>query len=77
MRVEELTLREVQVLLAIGTGKTVHDIAEDLGVNFETVRFHVRKLRDKAGERRKTMLAIWAVQHQAELNRRLRRLNKA
>ena len=74
--VDDLSMRELQVAMAISDGQTVAEMADALAIHFETARFHIRKLRDKTGLRRKPQLAVWAVEHRLRLASRLRKLTK-
>jgi DNA-binding NarL/FixJ family response regulator len=56
-----LTEREVQVLSRIVAGMSNDEIAEDLNVDVETVKQHVKALLRKLGLVDRTQAAIWAV----------------
>jgi two-component system, NarL family, response regulator DevR len=49
--VEELTLREHEVLRMMATGLDNYDIADKLGIGYGTVRSHVRGVLEKLGAR--------------------------
>ena len=44
-----LTATESRVAVALATGRTVSDIADERGVTIHTVRFHVRRIQAKLG----------------------------
>ncbi len=46
-----LTPRERELLRALGSGKTNAELARQLGVSINTVKFHLRNLFDKLGAR--------------------------
>jgi DNA-binding NarL/FixJ family response regulator len=47
--VDRLTDREMQVFKALAAGKTIHEIAETLGISPRTVETHKGRLMDKLG----------------------------
>jgi len=59
---EPLTDREEQVLVAVATGRTNTEIADDLHVSTSTVKTHVANLLAKLGARNRVELALWAYQ---------------
>ena len=71
-----LSPREMEVALGIAGGKTVAEMAAEMTLCFETVKFHIRKLRDKTGLRRSVQLAVWASERQAALRGALRKAGK-
>lgn len=73
----ELAVRELQVLLGVGEGKTSVEIAGELKLSNETVRFYLKRLRDKTAIRRKSLLAVWAANNRNELARTLVRKERA
>jgi len=56
-----LSPREKQVARRVGKCMTVQEIADDLGLSFDTVKKYLDRVRDKLGMRRKTEIAIWAL----------------
>ncbi len=56
-----LTRRELDVLRAVTSGQTNHQIAAALGISYETVKEHVRNLLQKIAVEDRTQAAIWAV----------------
>ena len=71
-----LSLREHQVVLAIGQGATDAEIGQQLNIKYETVRSYVKRLRDKIGLRSKAQLAVWAAANQSWLLSRIEELSK-
>ena len=59
---EPLTDREEQVLVAVASGRTNTEIADDLHVSTSTVKTHVANLLAKLGARNRVELALWAYQ---------------
>ncbi|WYP27763.1 response regulator transcription factor [Alkalihalobacillus sp. FSL W8-0930] len=60
---EELTARELDVLLLIGDGKTNSEIAEHLYIGIKTVKTHVSNILHKLDLDDRTQLAIYAHRH--------------
>ncbi len=56
-----LTGRETDVLLELCKGSTNRQIAELLGISYETVKEHVQHLLHKIGVEDRTQAAVWAV----------------
>jgi len=56
-----LTPREMQVLHKVAEGMANEEIAEELKVNIETVKHHVKRILAKLGVEHRTQAAIWAV----------------
>ncbi len=56
-----LTRRELDVLREVTDGHTNHEIAESLGISYETVKEHIRNLLEKIAVEDRTQAAIWAV----------------
>lgn len=56
-----LTQRELDVLKLLATGFTNKQIAEQLGISYETVKEHVQHLLQKIGVTDRTQAAVWAV----------------
>lgn len=60
---EELTDREMEILLLIATGKTNQEIADELYIALKTVKTHVSNLLSKLDVHDRTQAAIYAFQH--------------
>jgi DNA-binding NarL/FixJ family response regulator len=58
-----ITPRERQVLLLLPKGMANEDIAEELGVDIETVKQHVKHILKKLGVDDRTQAAVWALRH--------------
>lgn len=58
-----LTPREAEVLRQITLGHTNRQIAESLGISYETVKEHVQHILTKIGVEDRTQAAVWAVRH--------------
>jgi DNA-binding NarL/FixJ family response regulator len=56
-----LTLRESEVLKQVTLGATNRQIAETLGISYETVKEHVQHVLEKVGVGDRTQAALWAV----------------
>ncbi len=56
-----LTLRESEVLKQVTLGATNRQIAESLGISYETVKEHVQHVLEKVGVDDRTQAAVWAV----------------
>ena len=56
-----LTRRESEVLKQLAFGLTNRDIAEALGISYETVKEHVQHILRKLGAGDRTQAAVWAV----------------
>ncbi|PWC05638.1 helix-turn-helix transcriptional regulator [Agromyces badenianii] len=52
----ELSIREREVLRLVASGARNHDIARELGISLNTVKFHVSNLLKKAGARSRAEL---------------------
>jgi DNA-binding NarL/FixJ family response regulator len=57
-----LSSREVDVVQAIGRGRTNHEIAAELFISLSTVKGHVAGIQAKLGVRNRTEVAVWAWQ---------------
>jgi DNA-binding NarL/FixJ family response regulator len=57
-----LTQREYDVLRELASGKTNRQIAEAMGIGYETVKEHVQHVLKKIGVIDRTQAALWAVQ---------------
>jgi DNA-binding NarL/FixJ family response regulator len=56
-----LTVRESEVLKQVTLGATNRQIAETLGISYETVKEHVQHVLEKVGVDDRTQAALWAV----------------
>jgi DNA-binding NarL/FixJ family response regulator len=56
-----LTQRESQVLEKLSLGLTNKEIAQTLGISYETVKEHVQHILRKVGVSDRTQAAVWAV----------------
>ncbi len=56
-----LTHRESEVLEQLSTGLTNKEIAQALGISYETVKEHVQHILRKIGVSDRTQAAVWAV----------------
>jgi DNA-binding NarL/FixJ family response regulator len=59
-----LTARELDVVLAVATGKTNAEIAAGLDISLSTVKTHLASVQGKLNARNRTEVAIWAWQNQ-------------
>jgi len=60
---EQLTPRELEVLLLIGKGKSNQEIADELIIGIKTVKTHVSNILSKLGVEDRTQAAIYVHQH--------------
>lgn len=60
---EELTEREMEILLLIASGRTNQEIADELYIALKTVKTHVSNLLSKLDVHDRTQAAIYAFQH--------------
>ncbi len=58
-----LTKREIQVLIALGLGKTNTLIARELKISAHTVKSHVLHIFNKLGVNDRTQAAVWAARN--------------
>ena len=56
-----LTQREGEVLKQLANGLTNKEIAQSLGISYETVKEHVQHILRKVGVSDRTQAAVWAV----------------
>jgi DNA-binding CsgD family transcriptional regulator len=56
----EFTKNERRVLTCIRDGLTYPEMAAKLVIKLETVRYYVKRIREKTGISRKPQLAVWA-----------------
>ncbi|KHE71917.1 response regulator transcription factor [Halobacillus sp. BBL2006] len=61
---EELTKRELEVLLCIGEGMTNQEIGEHLYIGIKTVKTHVSNVLSKLGVQDRTQAAVYAHRNQ-------------
>lgn len=59
-----LTPREMDVLIQLANGLTNKEIANSLGIGYETVKEHVQHVLRKLGVSDRTQAAVWAVRQQ-------------
>jgi DNA-binding CsgD family transcriptional regulator len=60
--VEHLTAREKQVVVLIGQNKKYYEIAQELGLGYETVKTYVTRIRKKLNLSSKLAVGLWAHQ---------------
>jgi len=60
----ELTRSERRVLRVLGAGEPHRKVAEALGVELSTVRWHVRNLHAKTETSTPVSLALWGLAHE-------------
>ena len=60
---ETLSDREYQVLRLLGSGKTISDIARDLGLSVKTVSTYRARVLDKLGMRTNAELMRYAIEN--------------
>ena len=58
-----LTKRENEVLKQLAFGLTNKEIAQALGISYETVKEHVQHILRKIGVSDRTQAAVWAVRN--------------
>ena len=56
-----LTQREAEVLRHVARGLTNRQIAEEIGISYETVKEHIQNMLRKIGVSDRTQAAVWAV----------------
>ena len=62
-RIKPLSRREKQILRGIVRGWKYREIADDLGLSYETIKTYAQRLREKLNVTSKVQLAIWALKH--------------
>ena len=62
---ERLTEREQEVLALVAAGRTNREIAEQLTISENTVKFHMRGILDKLHLRNRTEVARWVSQQRS------------
>jgi two-component system, NarL family, response regulator LiaR len=60
---EELTDREMEVLMLLAKGKSNQDIADDLFIGIKTVKYHITNIFAKLEVEDRTQAAIYAHRH--------------
>ena len=60
---EELTTRELEILLLMAEGKTNQDIADELYIALKTVKTHVSNILSKLNVQDRTQAVIYAFKH--------------
>lgn len=60
---DDLTQRELEVLILVGEGKTNQEIADALYIGIKTVKTHVSNILSKLGVEDRTLAAIYAHRH--------------
>jgi DNA-binding NarL/FixJ family response regulator len=63
MTTVELSDREMEVVKQIAQGKTYKEIAEELGLTFETVKTYAARIRRKLQVTSKIKIALWAIEN--------------
>jgi DNA-binding NarL/FixJ family response regulator len=61
---QQLTKREGEVLKQLAFGLTNKEIAQALGISYETVKEHVQHILRKLGVTDRTQAAVWAVRNE-------------
>ena len=61
-----LTHRQLEIVSAIVSGATNHDIAQQFSISSKTVKYHLTKMFDKLGVTNRIELALFAVQHRLD-----------
>ena len=60
---EDLTSREIEILLLMAEGKTNQDIADELFIALKTVKTHVSNILSKLNVQDRTQAVIYAFKH--------------
>jgi two-component system nitrate/nitrite response regulator NarP len=63
---EELTDREKTMLSALARGRTNNELAKELGISINTVKFHLRNLYEKLGFRNRSQAIAFYYSHDSE-----------
>ena len=58
-----LSEREKQVAVRVAEGKSIKEIACELGVGYETIKKHLARIRAKLGVKKSTQVAVWAAEN--------------
>lgn len=64
---DKLTDKEREVLKGILRDRTYPQIANEMGLSFESVKTYATRLRSKLGIKTKVGLAMWAQKHEKDL----------
>ena len=59
----DLTIRELEILQLVLTGKTNKAIAGEVRISPRTVEFHLDNIYAKTGTQSRLMAGLWAIQH--------------
>ena len=60
---EELTAREMEILLLMAQGKSNQEIADELFISLKTVKTHVSNILSKLQVQDRTQAVIYAFKH--------------
>ncbi len=63
----KLSPREKQIVRRVAKSMTMQEIADDLGLSYNTVKRYLDRVRNFLGLRRKSQIAIWATQNKTKL----------
>jgi len=63
---KRLTKRELQVVKLIAKDLKYREIADELGLGYETVKTYATRIRRKLGVNSKVAVALWAIKQGAE-----------
>ncbi|RSM91553.1 DNA-binding response regulator [Kibdelosporangium aridum] len=58
--IDELTDREEQILVAVASGRTNNEIADEFHITLSTVKTHIASLMAKLSARNRVEIAMWA-----------------
>ena len=58
---QQLSATEMQVVRQLCEGKTYQQIADSLGIGFETVKTYLQRIRTKLNVNSKVQIVLWAV----------------
>jgi DNA-binding CsgD family transcriptional regulator len=58
-----LTPRQWDIVRLVVEGKLYRDIADDLGLSYESVRTYVARIRERLGLATKVDLAVWGLRN--------------
>jgi DNA-binding CsgD family transcriptional regulator len=56
----DLSPQEREVARRVAKAMTIQEIADDMGLKFNTVKKYLDRIRDKLAMRRKSQIALWA-----------------
>ena len=71
----ELSYKEIVVAMRLPVGSTCIEMSIELDIPTETIRSILKRLRDKTGYRRKSLLTAWADRNQRWLVKDQKRIN--